>query len=150
MPPKKQHLALAAAQAKGREVIAEKSAALASETANKNLWNELQTAKSRIETLELLLAQRNLECTNLQSELEKANNKLAKLQADSNFWKSKHEDTYHELRLQHQTTKQKQEKANKLELQIDILKKAETEASSQLLRGAKQSETALAVRTVTD
>jgi hypothetical protein len=49
MPPKKQHLALAAAQAKGREVIAEKSAALASETTNENLWNELQTAKSHIE-----------------------------------------------------------------------------------------------------
>ncbi len=145
MPPKKQHLALAAAQAKGREVIAEKSAALTSETANENLWNELQTANSRIETLELLLAQRNSECTTLQSELEKAHNKLAKLQADSDFWKSKHEDTYRELRLQHQTTKRKQEKANKLELQIEILKKAETEASSQFLRGAKQSETALAV-----
>ena len=51
MPPRKQHLALAAAQAKGQEVIAEKSAALASENANENLWNELQTAKSRVETV---------------------------------------------------------------------------------------------------
>ena len=85
MPPRKQHLALAAAQAKEQEVIAEKSAALTSETTNENLWNELQTANSHIETLELLLAQRNSECTNLQSELEKVNNKLAKLQANSSF-----------------------------------------------------------------
>ena len=97
MVSKKQHLA--AAQAKGCKIIAEKHAVLASEKANEDLWNELQTANSRIQELELHLAQKIAECTNLQSELEKANGKLAKYQADSNFWKSKHEGTYHELRL---------------------------------------------------
>jgi len=81
----------------------------------------------------------------LQSELEKANEKLAKHQADSNFWKSKHEGTYCELCLQCQTAKRKQEKADKLEQQMDILKKAETAASFQFLKGAKQSEKALAI-----
>ena len=142
MVSKKQHLA--AAQAKGHQIIAEKHAVLASETANEDLWNELQTANSRIQELELELAQKIAECTNLQSELEKANEKLAKYQADSNFWKSKHEGTYHELCLQRQTAKRKQEKAHKLEKQMEILKKAETEASSQFLKGAKQSEKALA------
>src|SRR6266511_6362514 len=89
MVSKRQHLA--AAQAKGRQIIAEKHAVLASETANEDLWNELQTANSRIQELELELAQKIAECTNLQSELENANEKLAKYQADSNFWKSKHE-----------------------------------------------------------
>ncbi len=142
MVSKKQHLV--AAQAKGRQIIAEKHAVLASETANEDLWNELQTANSRIQELELELAQKIAECTNLQSELEKANEKLAKYQADSNFWKSNHEGTYHKLCLQRQTAKQKQEKAHKLEKQMEILKKAETEASSQFLKGAKQSEKALA------
>ncbi len=96
---------LAAAQAKGRKIIAEKCAVQSSETANEDLWNELQTANLRIQKLELHLAQKIAECTNLQSELEKANEKLAKHQADSNFWKSKHEGTYRELCLQRQTAK---------------------------------------------
>src|SRR5438270_10011998 len=128
---------LAAAQAKGCKIIAEKCAVQSSETANEDLWNELQTANLHIQELELHLAQKIAECTNLQSELEKANGKLAKYQADSNFWKSKHEVTYHELHLQHQIVKWKQEKAHKLKKQMEILKKAETEASSQLRKGAK-------------
>src|SRR6266498_5969584 len=141
MVSKKQHLAVA--QAKGHQIIAEKHTVLASETANEDLWNELQTANSRIQELELELAQKIAECTNLQSELEKANEKLAKYQADSDFWKSKHEGTYHELRLQCQTAKRKQEKAHKLEKQMEILKKAETSLFT-ILKRAKQSEKALA------
>jgi len=72
MVSKKQQLA--AAQAKGHKIIAE--------TANEDLWNELQTSNSQIQELELYLAQKIAECTNLQSELEKANVKLAKYQAD--------------------------------------------------------------------
>src|SRR6266508_2984841 len=128
MVSKKQHLV--AAQAKEHQIIAQKHAFLASETANEDLWNELQTANSRIQELELELAQKIAECTNLQSELAKANEKLAKNQADSNFWKSNHEGTYNKLCLKLQTAKQKQEKAYKLEKQIEIIKKAETEASS--------------------
>ncbi len=104
----------------------------------------MQTANSCIQELELHLAQKIAECTNLQLELEKANEKLAKHQADSNFWKSKHEGIYRELRLQRQTAKWKQEKTDKLDKQMDILKKAKTEASSQFVKGAKQSEKALA------
>ena len=39
---------LVAAQAKGHKIIAEKCAVRSSETANEDLWNELQTANSRI------------------------------------------------------------------------------------------------------
>jgi len=115
---------LAAVQTKGCKILAEKHAVQASETASEDLWNELQTANLCIQELELYLAQKIAECTNLQSELEKANKRLAKHHADSNFWKSKHEGTYCELRLQRQTAKQKQEKADKLEQQMEILKKA--------------------------
>jgi len=42
---------LAAVQAKGCKIIAEKCAIQPSETANEDLWNELQTANSHIQEL---------------------------------------------------------------------------------------------------
>jgi len=90
-----------------------------------------------------LLVQKTTECTSLQSDLEKSNQKLAKLQADVSLWWEKQKDTYHELRMQCQTAKQWQDKISQLDNQVKILKQAETEASAQLLRGSQQSKEAL-------
>src|SRR5437016_4891397 len=94
-----------AAHAKGQEVLAEKWAIMASETATNDLWNSLQAANSRIEQLEKQLADKDVECHRLQSELDNFKQKLQKHQDSSSLWKAKHEKTYHELRMQRQTTK---------------------------------------------
>jgi DNA repair ATPase RecN len=141
MPPAKDKQA--AAIAKAREARAEKKTALDSETALKDLWDELKTAKSQILDLELLLEQKTKECSALHSDLEKLNQKLAKFEADAALWREKHKDTYHELRMQHQTTKRGKDKINQLDDQVKILKQAETEASAQSLRGSQQSKQAL-------
>ena len=80
MPPAKEKQA--AVMAKAREARAEKKAALDSETAKNDLWDELKTAE-----LELLLFQKTTECTSLQSDLEKSNQKLADFQADASLWR---------------------------------------------------------------
>ena len=135
----------AEAQLRGQEVIADKRAALASETATDDLWNRLQAANSRIKDLENLLAEKDTECHRLQSELDKAIKKLHVHQDNSAVWKEKHEETYHELRMQCQTTKQGQEKLTKLQDLVQILKTAEKEASRQLLRGSHESHKAIAL-----
>ena len=96
---------LAAARAKGKSVQADKQAVLASETVTDDLWNSLQAANLRIEELEQQLAQKDAECHRLQSELEKSNQKLQNHKDSSAIWKEKQEKTYHELRMQRQTTK---------------------------------------------
>jgi predicted nucleic acid-binding Zn-ribbon protein len=101
---------LAAARAKAKIVLADKQATLASETATDDFWNRLQVANSHIEELEQQLAQRDADCIRLQSELDKSNQKLDKHQEGSALWKAKHEKTYYELRMQHQTTQQGQVK----------------------------------------
>ena len=116
------------------QVIAEKRAALASETATDDLWNSLQAANSCIKELENLLAEKDTECHRLQSELDRATKKLHVHQDDSAVWKGKHEKTYHELRMQCQTTKRGQQKLTKLQDQVQILKIAEKEACSQYYR----------------
>ena len=141
MPPPKS--ALAKQLAKGREVLAEKQAALTSESANSDLWDKLQAANSHIEKLELELNQKNLECTTLHSDLEKSNQRNAQLMEDISHWKSKHKDTYHQLRMQRQATNRGHDKVDWLKQQIVILKKAEKEASARHLSGSKQSEQAL-------
>ena len=78
---------------------------MASETAIDDLWNSLQAANSRIKELEQLLADKDLECHRLQSALHNSNQKLQKHQENSALWKTKHEKTYHELRMQCQTSK---------------------------------------------
>ena len=134
----------AVGMAKAREALAEKKAALDSETAKEDIWNKLKAANSRIDELELLLLQKTTECTTLQSDLEKTNGKLAKFQADASLWKEKHQDTYHELRMQRQTTKRWKDKIGQLHDQVKILEQAERDASAQSLRGSQQSKQALA------
>jgi predicted nucleic acid-binding Zn-ribbon protein len=83
---------------------------LSSETAADDLWDRLQVANLRIEELEQQLAQKDSELCRLQSELESSNQKLQKNQGDSALWKAKQGETYHELRMQRQTTKRAQKK----------------------------------------
>jgi len=135
----------AVAHLRGQEVIAEKRAALASETATDDLWNSLQAANSHIKELENLLAEKDTECHRLQSELDRATKKLHVHQDDSAVWKEKHEKTYHELHMQRQTTKRGEQKLTKLQDQVQILKIAEKEASRQLLRGSHKSNKAIAL-----
>ena len=52
---------------------------------------------------------------------------------------------YHELHMQHQTTKRGQEKLSQLQEQVEILKTAEKEASKQFLRGSHESHKAIAL-----
>ena len=144
MPPSSRNQHLAAARAKGKSIQADKQAALASETATDDLWNSLQAANSHIEELEQQLAQKNAECHRLQSELDKSNQKLQNYKDSSAFWKEKQEKTYHELCMQHQTTKQGKEKLTRVEKQIEILKIAEKEASKEFLRGSRESYQAIA------
>ena len=90
----------AAANLRAQEVHAEQRAVLASETATDDLWNSLQAANSRIKELENLLAEKDAECSRLQSELAKVNEKLHVYQDSSALLKAKHEKTYHELCMQ--------------------------------------------------
>jgi chromosome segregation ATPase len=145
MPPKKAKNS--AALAKAREVLSDKNILLASETATEDLLSELQAAHVQIRSLEVELAQKNAECNQLHLDLEIANQKLAKQEADLSFLKSKQEKTYHELCMQRQTAKQGQVKQARLQEQIGILQQAEAEASAQFLSGSKQSEQALALLT---
>jgi len=135
----------AAANLKAQETHAKKRAVLASETATDDLWNSLQAANSWIEELENLLADKDTECHRLKSELDKANKKLHMHQDSSALWQEKHEKTYHELRMQRQTTKRGQQKLTQLQDQVQILKTAEKEASKQLLRGSHESHKAIAL-----
>jgi hypothetical protein len=133
----------ASANTKGNEVQAEMRSILSSETATSDLWNSLQAANSRISELEKLLAEKDMECHKLQSALENCNQKLHKHQDSSALWKEKHEKTYHELRMQRQTTKRGKEKLTRLEEQLEVLKTAKKEASKQFLRGSSESHQAL-------
>jgi chromosome segregation ATPase len=110
-----------------------------------DLWNSLQAVNLRIKELENLLAENSTEFHRLELELDKANEKLHMHQDSSALWKEKHEKTYHELRMQRQTTKPGQEKLNQLQEQVQFLKTAEKEASKQLLRGPHESHQALAL-----
>ena len=147
MPTKGQKQQMAAARAKGQESLVEKRTVLTSETAKEDLWDRLQTANSRIAELEQLLAQKDTECQTLQTELEKSNQNLKKHQDDSAFWKKKHKETYHELRMQCQTTKRGKDKVIRLEAQLEIIKNAEKEASKKFLRGSHESFQALTLLT---
>ena len=76
MPTIAQKQQMATAHAKGQELLAEKRTVLVSETATSDVWDSLQAAKSHIEELEQLLADKDMECCRLQSELNKSNQKL--------------------------------------------------------------------------
>ena len=68
---------------------------------------------------------------------------MQKNQEDSVLWKAKQGKTYHELCMQHQTTKHGQKKMAQLQEQLDIIKTAEKEASKQFLGGSCESYQAI-------
>ena len=143
MPPSSRKQQIAAAHKKGQNVLADKRSTLSSGTVADDLWDRLQVANLRIEELEQQLAQKDSELCRLQSELERSNQKLQKNQEDSALWKAKQGKTYHELRMQRQTTKRGQRKMAQLQEQLDIIKTAEKEASKQFLRGSRESYQAI-------
>ena len=143
MPQSSQKQHLAAARAKKQNILADKQTSVASGSTTDDLWNRLQVANSRIEELEQLLAQKDAECFRLQSDLEKLTQKLQKNQDSSALWQAKHKETYHELRMQRQTTKRGKDKLVQLQKQIEILQTAEKEVSKQLLRESHESSQAI-------
>ena len=143
MPPSSRKQQIAAAHKKGQNVLADKHSALSSETAADDLWVKLQVANLCIEELEQQLAQKDSELFRLQSELERSNQKLQKNREDSALLEAKQGKTYHELRMQRQTTKRGQKKLAQLQEQMDIIKTAEKEASKQFLRGSRESYQAI-------
>ena len=141
MPPSSRKQQIAAAHKKVQNVLTDKRSTLSSGTVADNLWDRLQVANLHIEELEQQLAQKDSELCRLQSELERSNQKLQKNQEDFALWKAKQGKTYHELRMQHQTTKH--EKVAQLQEQLDIIKTAKKEASKQFLRGSRESYQAI-------
>jgi len=63
------------------------------------MWNKLQAANLHIEELEQQLAQKDTKCCKLQSELKKSKQKLQNYQNGSSHWKTKQEETHHELHM---------------------------------------------------
>jgi len=143
MPTSAQKKQRAAAHAKGQAALTEKHAALASDTAIDDLWNQLQAANSRIEELEQLLAQKDTDLCKMQSELEKTKKKLVESWDDSKLMKKRQDDTSHRLHMERQRLERGKVKMAQLEDQVEILRKAETEAAAGHLCGSQQSEQAL-------
>ena len=135
---------LAAHLAKGRAVKAEKQAQLSSESAFEDLWGSLQSANARIAELENELAQKSAELAKLQTQLDKSTEQCSQLASGVALWKSKHEATYHELRMQRQTSNRGQVKIAHLNKQLEILKKAEATASASLLKDSQNAQFAIA------
>src|SRR6266542_655581 len=127
---------LAAHLAKGRAVKAEKQAQLSSESAFEDLWGSLQSANARIAELENELAQKSAELAKLQTQLDKSTEQCSQLASGVALWKSKHEATYHELRMQRQTSNRGQVKIAHLNKQLEILKKCKDRADEPRVVGS--------------
>ena len=138
---KRKHLG--AVGERGRQAMAEKRTAQASDTAFDDLYDELSDARSHIKELELALQEKDNKCIQLQHSLEKAKAKLLKLEAEAALWKLKHKNTYRELRTQRQKVNRGQERLDQLEVQVAMLKKAEEEATALYEKEEKQSNRAL-------
>jgi len=140
MPPTK---AVLANLAKGRAAKAEKQTQLSSESAIDDLWSSLQAANWHITELENELAEKNAEFNKLQAKLEKSTQQCSQLATDLSLWKSKHKLIYHDLRMQRQTSKCGQDKIASLNEQVDLLKKAEANASASLLKNSQNAQLAI-------
>ena len=128
---------------KALKTLAQKHAALGSDTAAEDLWDQLQEALNNNEELEQQLSQKSLECKSLHSELETFRKKCTQLTDEVFHWRSKQEATYHSLCMEHQTAKRGSAKIDRLEEQKKILVNAEKKASACLSKSSKNSEQAL-------
>lgn len=143
MPPKKSRQQQKQSQMKAVETKAQKCAALGSETAAEDLWDQLQEALTNNKELEQQLSQKSLECESLHSELETFRQKCTQLTDEVFHWRSKQEATYHSLRMECQTAKHGSTKIDRLEQQKEILVNAEKKVSACLSESSKNSELAL-------
>ena len=128
---------------KAVETKAQKRAALGSETAAEDLWDQLQEALANNKELEQQLSQKSLECESLHSELETFRQKCTQLTDEVFHWRSKQEATYHSLCMECQTAKRGSTKIDRLEQQKEILVNAEKKVSACLSESSKNSEQAL-------
>ena len=144
MPPTK---AVLANLAKGRAAKAEKQAQLSSESAIDDLWSSLQAANGHITELENELAEKNAELNKLQAKLEKCtqqcSQQCSQLATDVSLWNSKHKLIYHDLQMQRQTSKRGQDQIASLNEQVDLLKKAQANASASLLKNSQNAQLAI-------
>ena len=143
MPPKKSRQQQEQSRKKALETIAQKCAALGSETAAEDLWDQLQEALASNKELQQQLSQKSLECESLHSELETFRQKCTQLTDEVFHWRSKQEATYHSLRMERQTAKRGSAKIDHLEQQKEILVNAEKKVSACLSERSKNSEQAL-------
>ena len=143
MPPKKSRQQQEQSQKKALETVAQKRAALGSETAAEDLWDQLQEALASNKELQQQLSQKSLECESLHSELETFRQKCTQLTDEVFHWRSKQEATYHSLRMERQTAKCGSAKIDHLEQQKEILVNAEKKVSACLSERSKNSEQAL-------
>ena len=128
---------------KALDTIAQKRAALGSDTAAEDLWDQLQDASARNKELQQQLSLKSLECEGLHSELESLRQECNKLTDEVFHWRSKQEATYNSLRLERQTAKRGSAKIDRLEQQKKILVNAEKKVSASVSERSKDSEQAL-------
>ncbi|PPQ93973.1 hypothetical protein CVT25_012948 [Psilocybe cyanescens] len=127
MPPRKSHQQREQARMKALGSMTQKQAALGSETAAEDLWDQLREALASNNELEQQLAQKSLECESLHSDLEISWEKCAQLMGEVSHWRSKQEATYHSLCMERQTANCGFAKIDWLEQQKEILVYAEKE-----------------------
>ena len=86
MPPKKSRQQQEQSRIKGLETIAQKRAALGSETAAEDLWDQLQEVLASNKELEQKLSLKSSECGNLHIELETLRQKCTQLTDEVFHW----------------------------------------------------------------
>src|SRR5271155_5487553 len=122
MPTKKSRQQLEQSRMKALETIAQKHAALGSDTAAEDLWDQLQEALTNNTKLEQQLSQKSLECENLHSELRQ---KCTQLTDEGDQSKK-----LHSLCVERQTAKRGSAKIDCLEQQKEMLVNAEKNVSA--------------------
>jgi len=139
MPPWKIHQSTKNA----REALAEKRSFMATEVNVNDLKEQLYQATQKTQELERLLSEKEAQYGILQIELERSKDLINELKEEMLLWKAKHKEVYHSLRMQCQAVKCGLSKQGLLEVQIDVLKKADAKLSTQLLHESQDSKRAI-------
>jgi len=139
MPPQKIHQSAKNA----REALAEKCSFMATEVNVNDLKEQLYQATQKTQELERLLSEKEAQYGILQIELERSKDLINELKEEMSLWKAKHKEVYHSLHMQHQAAKCGLSKQGLLEVQIDVLKKADAKLSTQLLHESQDSKRAI-------
>ena len=139
MPPWKIHQSTKNA----REALAEKRSFMATEVNVNDLKEQLYQATQKTQELERLLSEKEAQYGILQIELERSKDLINELKEEMLLWKAKHKEVYHSLRMQCQAVKCGLSKQGLLEVQIDVLKKADAKLSTQLLHESQDLKRAI-------